>query len=265
MFLRHRFDDFVEIFRLVVEGEIGCIDLAGHAPLVNLPALLDVGDGSHPGRPMVLDASKAGFGSEKDIQTVASHRQSEPVGFLGAGFYGFGGDVLVELDDLQSHLSLFSNSGACIIRSLDQISELGSQCPRRRWTHQSRSRGPDPRPANFAEIGSVPLGQGPLVVVLRNIGARGYAEMKIELTHEIEQVTVAVDESWKNCFLFDLDDPSAFRNFVFAALFLGLYRLTIDDDDRLFQRWLAGAVHARCAGNDQRLAGSRALCFDFRR
>src|SRR5207237_7122588 len=105
-----RFDDFVEIFRLVVEGEIGCIDLAGHAPLVNLPALLHVGDGSHPGRPMVLDASKAGLGSEKDIQTVASHRQSEPVGFLGAGFYGFGGDVLVELDDLQSHLSLFSNS-----------------------------------------------------------------------------------------------------------------------------------------------------------
>src|SRR5439155_14857632 len=79
MFLRHRFDDFVEIFRLVIEGEIGCIDLAGHAPLVNLPALLHVGDGGHPGRPMVLDASKAGFGSEKDIQTVASHRQSEPV------------------------------------------------------------------------------------------------------------------------------------------------------------------------------------------
>src|SRR5205814_2044459 len=135
----------------------------------------------------------------------------KPVRFLGAGFYGFGGDVLVELDDLQSHLSLFSNSGARIIGSLDQISELGSQCPRRRWTHQSRSRGPDPRPANFAEIGSVPLGQGPLVVVLRNIGARGYAEMKIELTHEIKQVTVAVDESWKNRFPFDVDDAALFQ------------------------------------------------------
>ena len=89
--------------------------------------------------------------------------------------------------------------------------------------------------------------------------------MKIELTHEIKQVTVAVDESWKNRFPFDIDDPAPFRNCDFAALSDGLDSLAFDDDDRIFQRWIAGAVYERAAGNDQRLAGSCTLCFDFRR
>ena len=100
----------------------------------------------------------------------------------------------------------FRTAATRVFRSFDQVAALAAQRPSRRRADQARARRPDARAADFTEIGSISLGQSPFVIVLRDVGTSGDAEMKVNLAHEIEQVAVAVDQARKNRFAFHVDD-----------------------------------------------------------
>ena len=68
---------------------------------MDFPALFKIADGRHTHAPMVLDAGKIIFRSEKDIQAVAGDRQAELFGFLRAGFDHFRRDIFVKFNNLE--------------------------------------------------------------------------------------------------------------------------------------------------------------------
>ena len=74
--------------------------------------------------------------------------------------------------------------------------------------------------------------------------------MKVNLAHEIEQVTVAVDQTRENRFAFRVDDTGIAGHRDFAAFADGFDALAFDDDDGVFDRRPAGGVDEGAALND---------------
>src|SRR5262249_48838002 len=234
-----------EVLRLVIKSNVRCIDLAGHAKFVNFPTLFDICNGSHSGRPMMLDAGEPRFRREKNIEAVAGHGKTEPVGFLRTGFDRLGGDVLVEFDDLNAGRFLLLDNSPRLVGSFEQITALRAQRPRRRRSDQPRSRRPDARAADLAEIGSVSLGHSPLIVVLRDVRTGGYAEMQVELADKVEQMAVTVDEARKNRLAFDVDSAASRWNCDFATFADRLDSIAFDHDDRILHWRATGSVDER--------------------
>src|SRR4029434_8591396 len=85
IFIDGGFNDFIEILGLVVKGQIGGVNLARHAPLMDFPALFEIADGRHTHAPVVFDAGKIIFRGDKHVKAVASYGQAELVGFISAG------------------------------------------------------------------------------------------------------------------------------------------------------------------------------------
>src|SRR4029450_10441762 len=111
-------------------------------------------------------------------------------------------------------------------------------------------RRPNARAADFAEIGSIALGQSPFVVVLRDVGAGCDTEVKVNLAHEIEQVTMAVDQTRENRFAFRVDDTGITGQSDFAVFADGFDALAFDDDGGVFDRRPAGGVDEGTALDD---------------
>ena len=185
---------------------------------------------------MMLNAGEPLLRGEKNIETVAGHRKTESVGFLRARFDRLGRDVLVEFDDLDARCLFLSDDRARIFGTLDQVTALGAQRPRGRRSDQPRSGGPNARAADLTEIGPVLLGQCPLVVVLRDVRTGGDAEMEVELTDEIEQMAMAVDEARQNRLAFHVDDSASGWNCDLATLADRFESIAFDHDDGVFER-----------------------------
>src|SRR6266511_4094437 len=154
------------------------------------------------------------------------------MGFLGPGFNRFGGDVLVEFDDLDARLFLFAHYLPGFFRRFDQIAALTAESPSGRRTNQTRARRPDARTANFAEVCALSLRERPFIVILGNIGTGGNPKMKINLSDEVEQVTVAIDQPRKNRFAFDVNDASITGDRDVAAFSHRLNAVAFDYDHR---------------------------------
>src|ERR687891_466909 len=80
------------------------------------------------------------------------------------------------------------------------------------------ARHPDPRPANFTEIGALFLRQGPRPVLIElNRGAGRDPQMEIKLSMEILQMAMTIDEARQNRLAFYVHDLSVGGNSNFAA------------------------------------------------
>src|SRR6266508_4608213 len=169
------------------------------------------------------------------------------MGFLGPGFNRFGGDVLVEFDDLDARLFLFAHYLPGFFRRFDQIAALTAESPSGRRTNQTRARRPDARTANFSEVCALSLRERPFIVILGNIGTGGNPKMKINLADEVEQVTVAVDQAGKNGFAFDVDDASVRGDSDVAAFADRFDAFACDDDHGIFDWWSTRSIDERAA------------------
>src|SRR4029077_13475908 len=91
---------------------------------------------------------------------------------------------------------------------------------------------PNPRPTNFTQSGALFLRKAPRSILIEfNIGAGCNPQMEIELSMEILQVAMTIDEGRQNALASDINDLSAGRNRDFSAITNCLEPACLDNDD----------------------------------
>src|SRR5262244_734098 len=106
---------------------------------------------------------------------------------------------LVDLEDLATEFLFASNRLAHLFRRCDDDVVTGgsrTKCIVPRANAADRpARHPNPRPVNLAQVGTLFLRQGPRAILVEfDVGAGRNSQVEIELSVEIFQVAMAIDE-----------------------------------------------------------------------
>jgi hypothetical protein len=243
----HRADHGVVVFSLIVSAGKFLIDHASQPIFGELAPGGRIRDRTVAHRPDVLDGVNACVGGANDIPTVGGYRHAQPMGLIDGDFEQVQGKKLIDLENLTAEFLFASHRFAHFIwRRDDDVITDGSRAEgivAGADAADRPARHPNPRPANFAQLGTLFLRPGPRAVLIDlDIGAGGDAQMEIKLSMEIFQVAVPIDEARQDGLTFDFDDLSAGGNRDGIAPPDCLESASLDNNGTIFNRRPASAI-----------------------
>ena len=157
--LHHRADHRVEIFGLVISAGELLIDHPSQ-PILGEPAPGGgIRDGAVADRPDVLDGVNARVDGADDVPTVGGDRHVQPMGFVDGDFHEIHGKKLIDLEDVAAEFLFPPHRSAHFFGRCDD--DVVAGCARAEGivpgadAADRPARHPNPRPANFTQIGAL--------------------------------------------------------------------------------------------------------------